>query len=93
MNARTRPLYLFALLLLLFPAITVLVQAWELGLQSLGGWQWSLLVALPALAWIWLRHFSVLACLNGCQSDGRAAGQDHDGKRDRRPAGAEPGEV
>jgi hypothetical protein len=92
-NARTRPLYLFALLLLLFPAIGVLVQACERGLQSLDGWQWGLLVALPALAWIWLRHFSVLACLNSCQTDGRTVRQDRDGMRDSRPADAGPGEA
>jgi hypothetical protein len=57
-----RPIYLFLLLLALFPAIGVVVKVVEHGWQNLAGWEWGLLVAFPVLVWIWLRHFSVLGC-------------------------------
>ncbi|MGQ9684947.1 MAG: hypothetical protein ACUVT2_01395 [Thiobacillaceae bacterium] len=55
-----RPLRLFLLLLLLFPALTCLVAAWRTGFADLTWWQWLLIALLPGLAWLWLRHFSVL---------------------------------
>jgi hypothetical protein len=66
-NLRRKPFYLFILLLALFPAIGNLVAAVESGFQGLAWWQWGLLAALPGLAWIWLRHFSVLACRDACR--------------------------
>lgn len=57
-----RPLRLFLLLLLLFPALTTLVRAWRTGFAALAWWQWLLIALLPGLAWLWLRHFSLLGC-------------------------------
>lgn len=69
MNRRRKPFYLFALLLALFPAIGVFVEALESGFATLTGWQWPLLLALPVLAWLWFRHFSVLGCQDACKPD------------------------
>lgn len=71
MSPRLRPLLLFLLLLALFPAIGVAVQVAGEGWAGLSFWQWLLLAALPLLAWLWLRHFSILACLadNPCKTD------------------------
>lgn len=62
MSPRHKPYALFALLLALFPAIATLVEAYARGFADLAWWQWALLGALPALAWLWLRHFSILGC-------------------------------
>lgn len=67
MSPRLRPLALFALLLLLFPAIAVFVQALQAGFAGLSWWEWSLIAALPALAWVWFRHFSVMGCRDDCR--------------------------
>ncbi len=64
MSARWKPLLLFALLLLLFPAIGS-VAAWWRG-DALDIWQWLGVLAFPLLAWLWLRHFSILGCREGC---------------------------
>lgn len=66
MNPRRKPLYLFVLLLTLFPAIGVLAEALENGFADLTWWQWALLAALPILAWIWFRYFSVIGCRDAC---------------------------
>lgn len=71
MNPRRKPFYLFALLLVLFPAIGVLAEAWRDGFAHLAWWQWGLLAALPALAWIWLRYFSLLGCRDACAVERR----------------------
>ena len=70
MNARYKPLWLFLLLLLLFPAIATLVKVVDSGMAALERWEWALLIALPLLAWLWLRHFSVLGCREGCRLPG-----------------------
>lgn len=62
-----RPLALFLLLLLLFPAVSVLVGALRDGFEDLDGWQWALLLLLPVLVWIWWRHFSVFGCGASCR--------------------------
>lgn len=69
MTPRHKPFYLFALLLALFPAIGVLVEAFDTGIAALLWWQWLLLLALPALVWVWFRHFSVLGCQDACTLD------------------------
>lgn len=69
MNPRYKPFYLFALLLALFPAIGVFVEALESGFAALLWWQWLLLLALLVLAWAWFRHFSVLGCQDACNLD------------------------
>lgn len=63
-DPRWKPLFLFALLLLLFPAIGSVVSFIE-G-ESLESWEWLGVIAFPLLAWLWLRHFSVLGCKEGC---------------------------
>lgn len=64
LDPRWKPLYLFVLLLLLFPAIGSVVSFIE-G-ESLELWEWLGVIAFPLLAWLWLRHFSVLGCKEGC---------------------------
>jgi hypothetical protein len=61
---RWRPVLLFVLLLLLFPATSSLVR-WLAG-DSLGLLEWLGVAAFPVLAWLWFRHFSVLGCQTGC---------------------------
>lgn len=68
MNPRRKPFYLFVLLLVMFPAIGVFVQAIDSGFTQLTWWQWGLVSALPAMAWIWFRHFSVLGCRDRCDN-------------------------
>lgn len=63
-DARWKPVFLFVLLLFLFPAIGSVVK-WTEG-EPLGFWEWLGVAAFPLLAWIWLRHFSVLGCKEGC---------------------------
>jgi len=63
-----RPVYLFLLLLALFPAIAVVVKVMESGWAELVWWEWALLAAFPLLAWAWARHFSVLGC-DACAKD------------------------
>ncbi len=67
MSPRARPFWLFLLLLLLFPATSVLVQWLSGEKDSLAWWELALLAAFPLLAWVWLRHFSVLGCREGCR--------------------------
>lgn len=62
-----RPLLLFLLLLLLFPAVSTSFTALQTGFDSLAWWQWALVALLPALAWLWLRHFSALGCRDTCR--------------------------
>jgi hypothetical protein len=61
---RWRPVLLFLLLLVLFPATSSLVR-WLAG-DSLDPLEWLGVAAFPVLAWLWLRHFSVLGCRAGC---------------------------
>jgi hypothetical protein len=61
-----RPLRLFLLLLLLFPALTTFFTAWQSGFAALAWWQWLLIALLPGLLWLWLRHFSMLGCRRDC---------------------------
>jgi hypothetical protein len=66
-SPRLRPILLFLLLLALFPAIATFVQALRTGFAGLAWWQWVLLALLPVLAWLWLRHFSILGCRDACR--------------------------
>lgn len=63
---RWKPVLLFALLLALFPAIGSLV-AWVEG-ESMTSLDWLGILAFPLLAWLWLRHFSILGCKGSCLS-------------------------
>jgi hypothetical protein len=60
MSPRARPLLLFLLLLLLFPAAASVARWWQGA--ALGWLEWAGVLAFPLLAWLWLRHFSVLGC-------------------------------
>lgn len=60
MSTRARPLLLFLLLLLLFPAAASVARGWQGA--ALGRLEWAGVLAFPLLAWLWLRHFSVLGC-------------------------------
>lgn len=64
LDPRWKPLFLFVLLLLLFPATSSVVGLFE-G-EALDMWEWLGVIAFPLLAWFWLRHFSVLGCREGC---------------------------
>lgn len=66
MKPAHKPLLLFLLLLCLFPAISAAVRLAGEGVTAVAVWEWPLLVALPALLWIWFRHFSVLGCRDDC---------------------------
>ncbi len=61
-----RPLLLFGLLLLLFPAVSALFTGLRDGFATLAVWQWALVLLLPGLVWLWYRHFSRLGCRDGC---------------------------
>lgn len=62
-----RPLLLFLLLMLLFPAVSTLITAMQAGFKALAWWQWGLITLLPGLAWLWLRYFSVFGCRDACR--------------------------
>lgn len=66
MSPRTKPILLFLLLLLLFPAIGSVVRWWQ-G-QDLSPLEWAGVLAFPLLAGLWVRHFSILGCKGACQS-------------------------
>lgn len=62
-----KPLLLFLLLLTLFPALSLLVHWLRDGQAPQTWWQWTLVLALPALLWLYFRHFSILACRKACR--------------------------
>lgn len=64
LDPRWKPVFLFVLLLGLFPAIQSVVR-WYQG-EPLEIWDWLGVMAFPLLAWLWLRYFSVLGCKEGC---------------------------
>ncbi len=64
LDRRWKPLLLFLLLLVLFPAIGR-VAAWLRG-EVMAFWDWLGVLAFPLLAWLWLRHFSILGCRESC---------------------------
>lgn len=64
MSPRLKPVVLFALLLLLFPALGSVVRWWH-G-ETLDTLDWLGVCLFPVLAWVWLRYFSLLACRRGC---------------------------
>jgi hypothetical protein len=68
-NPRLKPILLFLLLLLLFPATTSLAR-WFQG-ATLSILEWFGVLAFPVLAWLWLRYFSVLGCKDACHLDNR----------------------
>lgn len=59
-----RPLGIFLIWMVLFPAIATLARALDEGFRTLAAWEWALLAAAPIAFWLWLRNFSLLACRN-----------------------------
>jgi hypothetical protein len=66
---RWKPVLLFLLLLFLFPATGSLVR-WIEG-EPTGLLDWLGVFAFPFLAWLWLSHFSVFGCREGCEAPDR----------------------
>ncbi len=67
MTRPLRPIGLFLLLLLLFPALSAFFNGLDTGFSGLAWWEWGLLALLPALVWLWLRHYSILGCRDACK--------------------------
>lgn len=63
-DRRWKPVFLFVLLLFLFPAASSVVT-WIEG-KTLGLWEWLGVIFFPLLTWFWFRHFSVLGCHERC---------------------------
>lgn len=61
-----RPLFIFGLFLLLFPAVAALFTGLREGFATLAVWQWALVLLLPGLVWLWYRHGSRLGCRDRC---------------------------
>jgi hypothetical protein len=53
-DRRWKPVFLFVLLLFLFPATSSVVSWIEC--EALGPWQWLGVLALPLPAWFWFRQ-------------------------------------
>ena len=64
LDRRWKPVLLFFLLLALLPALGSLA-AWLWG-EAMSFLDWLAVLAFPLLAWLWLRHFSILGCREGC---------------------------
>ena len=64
LDSRWKPVFLFVLLLFLFPATSSVVN-WIEG-ETPGLWEWLGVIAFPLLAWFCLRHFSILGCREDC---------------------------
>ena len=64
LDRRWKPVLLFLLLLLLFPAIGSL-GAWLRG-EPMSMLDWLGVLGFPLLAWFWMRHFSILGCREIC---------------------------
>lgn len=64
LDRRWKPVLLFLLLLVLFPAIGS-VAAWFRG-DAMSLLDWLGVLAFPLLAWLWFRHFSALGCRESC---------------------------
>lgn len=67
MSPRARPLLLFVLLLLLFPALGAGIRWVNDAQAELAWWEWALLGSLPVLLGLYLRYFSILACRGHCR--------------------------
>lgn len=66
----------FAYMVLLIEAVRAAV-AWWRGEAALGALDYALIAALPLLAWVWFRHFSMFrkGCAKGaCELPGKESG-------------------
>ena len=70
MNPACRAMALFLVLLALFQALPVAVEAWQARLWPTTAVEWIRLALLPVALWLYLRYFSILGC--------RQCGRDDD---------------
>jgi len=62
MNPGCRVMALFLVLLALFQAVPVAVDAWEARQWPNTFGEWVRLALLPVALWLYLRYFSIFAC-------------------------------
>lgn len=70
MNPACRAMALFLVLLALFQALPVAVEAWQARQWPDTAVEWIRLSLLPVALWLYLRYFSILGC--------RQCGRDDD---------------
>lgn len=68
MNAGRRVMALFLVLLALFQALPVAIDAWQARQWPVSVTGWLRLALLPGALWLYLRYFSVLGCRR-CRDD------------------------
>jgi len=73
MNPACRVMALFLVLLALFQAVPVAVDAWQARQWPDSATDWLRLALLPGALWLYLRYFSILGC--------RRCGDGDDGVR------------
>ena len=73
MNPGCRVMGLFLVLLALFQALPVAVEAWQVQQWPDNVSEWIRLALLPGALWLYVRYFSILGC--------RECGKDGDGPR------------
>lgn len=62
MNPGCRVMALFLVLLALFQAVPVAVDAWEARQWPATAGEWLRLALLPVALWLYLRYFSIFGC-------------------------------
>jgi hypothetical protein len=62
MNPGCRVMGLFLVLLALFQALPVAVDAWQARQWPDTALEWARLALLPGALWLYLRYFSILGC-------------------------------
>jgi hypothetical protein len=70
-NPLRRVMALFVVLLALFQGLPLAVEAWQTGQWPEAPLGWLRLALLPAALWLYLRHFSVVACRRCAADDER----------------------
>lgn len=68
MNPGCRLMALFLVLLALFQALPVAVDAWQARQWPVTISEWVRLALLPGALWLYLRYFSILGCRQ-CRDD------------------------
>jgi hypothetical protein len=71
MNPGCRVMALFLVLLALFQALPVAVDAWQARQWPDTASDWLRLALLPGALWLYLRYFSILGCRRCDIDDGR----------------------
>ena len=69
MNSGCRLMALFLVLLALFQALPVAVEAWQAQQWPVTVSEWVRLALLPGALWLYLRYFSILGCRQCGDSD------------------------